>query len=51
MVCIMLDVVAPHRPAAADPLLGAPVLDLVVPVYNEAHVLRESVQTLRDCGR
>jgi glycosyltransferase involved in cell wall biosynthesis len=47
----MLDV-GEHRPTGAairrrlDDPRHAPMLDLVVPVYNEAHVLRESVQTL-----
>lgn len=42
----MLDVAAPHQLAAAEPSLSAPVLDIVVPVYNEAHVLRENVTRL-----
>jgi glycosyltransferase involved in cell wall biosynthesis len=34
------------RPEAMADVTAAPVLDLVVPVYNEAHVLRENVGRL-----
>ena len=36
----------PLAPPHQQPVDGAPVLDVVVPVYNEAHVLERSVTTL-----